>query len=280
MGTYLIAAVSDLQFSDLALSKRLELAEGHSCYEYAETKLKLFPQCGAECFTLDGARVIFDSKDSFINQTFGLGLFEEFRPETLDHLERFFRERNCAINHEVSPLVGVDAFRMLCSRGYKPIEISSIMYCPSRLESALPHERITVRKVESAEADIWIDVNSRAWGHETPDIIDFLLQVGAVGFARDSNHCFLAEFDGEPAAAGSISIHEGVGLLQGAATLPQFRGRGLQPALLRARLNFAAESGCDMSMIVAEAGSTSQKNAERQGFRIAYTRTKWSLELS
>jgi hypothetical protein len=28
-------------------------------------------------------------------------------------------------------------------------------------------------------------------------------------------------------------------------------------------------------MMVAEAGSDSQRNAERQGFRIAYTRMKW-----
>jgi hypothetical protein len=28
---------------------------------------------------------------------------------------------------------------------------------------------------------------------------------------------------------------------------------------------------------VTEAGSQSQRNAERKGFRIAYTRTKWQL---
>ena len=30
-------------------------------------------------------------------------------------------------------------------------------------------------------------------------------------------------------------------------------------------------------MIVAQPGSGSQRNAERNGFRIAYTRTKWRL---
>ena len=30
-------------------------------------------------------------------------------------------------------------------------------------------------------------------------------------------------------------------------------------------------------MMVTEAGSQSQRNAERAGFRIAYTRTKWRL---
>jgi hypothetical protein len=31
-------------------------------------------------------------------------------------------------------------------------------------------------------------------------------------------------------------------------------------------------------MIVAAPGSDSQRNAERAGFRIAYTRTKWRLQ--
>ena len=35
--------------------------------------------------------------------------------------------------------------------------------------------------------------------------------------------------------------------------------------------------GCDLATMGAEPGSASQRNAERSGFRIAYTRTKWSL---
>ena len=30
-------------------------------------------------------------------------------------------------------------------------------------------------------------------------------------------------------------------------------------------------------MMVAEVGSQSQRNAERKGFRVAYTRVKWGL---
>jgi hypothetical protein len=47
--------------------------------------------------------------------------------------------------------------------------------------------------------------------------------------------------------------------------------------LLEARLHFAADAGCNIAMLCAEPGSASQRNAERQGFRIAYSRTKWKL---
>ncbi|MCX6621649.1 MAG: hypothetical protein NTY38_11355 [Acidobacteria bacterium] len=42
-------------------------------------------------------------------------------------------------------------------------------------------------------------------------------------------------------------------------------------------MNYAASAGCDLAMMCAEPGSVSQRNAERQGFRIAYTRIKWEL---
>jgi hypothetical protein len=44
------------------------------------------------------------------------------------------------------------------------------------------------------------------------------------------------------------------------------------------RLRYGAEQGCNIAMVVAQPGSASQRNAERQGFRIAYTRIKWRLK--
>jgi hypothetical protein len=42
-------------------------------------------------------------------------------------------------------------------------------------------------------------------------------------------------------------------------------------------MRYAFDHGCDLAMMVAMPGSESQRNAERNGFRIAYTRTKWKL---
>jgi len=88
---------------------------------------------------------------------------------------------------------------------------------------------------------------------------------------------FLAELDGRPIAAGAMFIHDGVALLAGASTIPEGRRQGAQLALLESRLRHAAEKGCDIAMMCALPGGASQRNAERQGFRVAYTRIKWSL---
>jgi GNAT superfamily N-acetyltransferase len=108
-------------------------------------------------------------------------------------------------------------------------------------------------------------------------MLDTIREFGAIAAAREDCPCFVAEIDGEPGAAGVLSIHEGVALFGGSATVPELRRRGLQSALLHERLRYASERGCDLAMMVAAAGSESQRNAERKGFRIAYTRTKWLL---
>jgi hypothetical protein len=100
------------------------------------------------------------------------------------------------------------------------------------------------------------------------------------GFARSSVEvatCFVAEIGGEAIAAAALFMHEGVALLAGASTVPEGRRQGAQLALLDARLRTAVSSGCDLAMMVAAPGSASQRNAERNGFRVAYTRTKWQL---
>ncbi len=83
--------------------------------------------------------------------------------------------------------------------------------------------------------------------------------------------------DGRPGAAGVLCIHEGVALFGGSATIPELRRRGLQSALLNERMRYAHDHGCDIAMMVALPGSDSQRNAERKGFHVAYTRTKWRL---
>ena len=94
-------------------------------------------------------------------------------------------------------------------------------------------------------------------------------------FAAAGYSGFIVEKGGQAIATGGLVIHDRVALLAGASTIPDARGQGAQRAVLTTRLQFAADAGCDLAMTVAEPGGASQRNAERHGFRIAYTRTKW-----
>jgi GNAT superfamily N-acetyltransferase len=167
---------------------------------------------------------------------------------------------------------------LLCARGYRPIELSSVLHRPvERPASKDHHGAVTVRVVGLEEAALWARLNARGWAYEHPELLDFLNQFGAVAFAREHSVSFVAELDGEPGAAGALCLHDGVALFGGATTIPEMRRRGLQAALLEARMGYAFEHGYTLAMMVTEAGSQSQRNAERQDFLIAYTRTKWQL---
>jgi GNAT superfamily N-acetyltransferase len=99
--------------------------------------------------------------------------------------------------------------------------------------------------------------------------------LGRVSASSEGNTVFFAEIDGKPVGTGALAMHDGVAILAGASTVPEARKQGAQRALLEARLRHAALHGCDLAMMGAAPGSASQRNAERQGFRIAYTRIKW-----
>jgi len=58
----------------------------------------------------------------------------------------------------------------------------------------------------------------------------------------------------------------------GAATLPAYRRRGVQSALLASRLALARELGCDLAVVTTQPGSKSQGNVQRLGFELAYSR--------
>jgi GNAT superfamily N-acetyltransferase len=264
-------------FADLDLSRRLERAEGQACLQFAESRARLFPECGAAWIECAGAYAVFDGVDSPVTQSFGLGLFEELSPSSLDRIERFFLERGSVVVHEVSPLAGIPTMDLLCARGYRPIELSSVLHRPVELPGTREDGGVTVRVALKQEAGLWADLSARGWSRGNPELLGFLEQFGALAFARQESVNFIAELDGKPGATGMLCLHDGVALFAGASTIPEMRRRGLQAALLEARMRHAYEHGYSLAMMVTEAGSQSQRNAERKGFRIAYTRTKWRL---
>jgi hypothetical protein len=264
-------------FADRDLSLRLEGAEAFACRQFAQARKRIFPHCGSAWMTCGGATAVFDGVDAPTTQTFGLGLFEPLTIDALDQIEQFFLDRGAAIMHEVSPFAGTATLDLLCARNYRPLEISNVLYRTIEEPPAAHPAHIRVHVVAPEEFELWGSVSARGWTHDHPELEAFVREMGVISATREQSPCFLAEIDGQPAAAGALILHKGIALFGGAATVPEQRRRGLQAALLAERMRYAVQHGCDLAMMVAEAGSNSQRNAERQGFRVAYTRLKWQL---
>ena len=270
-----MAAIPSYPFADLALSRRLERTEAQSNIDFVEARAKAFPGSRARHLEVAGTHAMFDRVDSPLTQTFCLGIEQAVTKADLDRIESFFGDVGAPVFHEVSPLADPTVLALLNESAYEPFEFTSVMYqpiAPDRPAEASGPGR--VRASAPSENEVWAETSARGWS-ESPELSAFMLTFSRVSALKTSGHAFLAELDGNPIAAGGLTLHAGVALFAGASTVPEGRRQGAQNALLEARLRFAVERGCDVAMMCALPGSASQRNAERQGFRIAYTRIKW-----
>jgi hypothetical protein len=275
-------------FADLDLARRLERAEAVGGARFVEARQRLSPETNAEWIEVGGVYAMYDGPSSPVTQTFGLGLFTQPKTADLDRLESFFKDRGAQVLHEVSPLAGLAVADLLSRRGYRPVEFTSVMYQPfppslpaaHTADTAAPHDSkgavVSARLIHKGEEDLWSATSARGWA-ELPELGEFLTGMGRVVAEADGSLAFVAHLDGEPIATGVLRCSDGVALFGGASTIPRARNKGAHRALFEARVAASVAQGCDLAMICALPGSSSQRNAERQGFRVAYTRIKWQL---
>jgi hypothetical protein len=268
-----------IPLADSDLSLRLEYAEAWSNREFIDSRSRATPGTTACWREIGGAFVMFDFPGSPLTQTFGLGMRSPVLPADIASIESFFRDRGADTYHEVSPLADPSALALLNDRGYRPVEYTNVLFrtiTRDDTSGTWNDAALSVRRIQAEEEESWSATSSAGWG-EFPGLSEFMHDCGRVFTRQNNARLFLAELDGSAVATGILHIHGGVAIFAGASTIPSARRRGAQLALLHARLRFAHESGCDLAMMCAQPGSASQRNAERHGFRIAYTRTKWLL---
>ena len=150
---------------------------------------------------------MFDGLESPLTQTFGLGIFEQATPEHLDEIEAFFRDRNAPVFHEISPMTDLSMLSLLGERGYRPIELTSVMYRPlmsGSIDEAISNSGISTRRINESEADRWAEIAARGWVTEHESLGEFMLAFGRVAARTSGGNPFLAEIDGEAIAAAGF----------------------------------------------------------------------------
>ena len=86
---------------------------------------------------------------------------------------------------------------------------------------------------------------------------------------------YLGRVDGEPAATGVVCLTKGVGGLYSDSTHPDFRGRGIQKAMIRARIERGLRRGQRVFTARTEGANTSARNYEQTGFVPLYRASFW-----
>jgi GNAT superfamily N-acetyltransferase len=130
---------------------------------------------------------------------------------------------------------------------------------------------ISVQLCTPADAELWARTVALGFGGELAQSGDNVAVLRDL-FIQSNSKGVLAWVEGRPAGGGALTVHEGVAAIFGASTVPSFRRLGVQSAVIRALISYALDAQCDMAYTLTRPGSASQRNVERQGFRVAYTR--------
>jgi len=187
----------------------------------------------------------------------------------------FFREHHVPAKVRIVP----DGFNpaqadVLTELGLRHIGFHTILWSP------LPacgetDQRIDIREATSPEqidAHIRIQVSA----HGVPEnMIDSFLPLRRPWWNLPQLKFYLAYVDGVPAAQAILDCNGEIAYLAAAGTLPAYRRRGLQTALVRRRLLDAQNRGCKVVFGASDFENNSRTNQMAAGLQVAYTAAWW-----
>lgn len=264
-----------MQFVDKALARRLESVEEMPQVFYARVFQKTRPEIGAAEEEICGGHMIFAGLGSPIGRATGVGLDQPFTADDLDRVEQFYRSHQAPSQLDLCPLHPPEVFEMFKERGYAIAELNNVLYRPLDPNEEFPPPspaECEIRNGQIEESDaMGLIVESAFFPEGAPEPFRGLI---TPLYQMERALAFVATVEGQMVACGTglVIPEHGVFALCGAGTLAQFRCRGLQTALIRVRMAAAARAGCEYAVVVTQGGSTSQRNAERLGFRVAYSK--------
>jgi len=263
-----------MAFVDKGLARRLEAAEEIPQVRYAKLYQKQRPEIGAAVEPICGGHMIFAGVGSPIGRTVGMGFDGSASAKDFDRMEEFYRSRGAPSQIDVCPFSDPPLLELLKQRRYAVTELNNVLCrrLNGKYEAAVPPGAV-IRAGQTDESEKLAQLVVRGFFPEGNAPPDFAALIAPM-YGFDGALPFVAEINGEIAACacGLVIPEYGIVAFFGAATLPEHRKRGLQTALHHARLKAATNAGCEYAVVVTQAGTTSERNAECVGFQVAYSK--------
>ena len=250
------------------LARRLEAAEAVDAAECAEAACAVDAECAPALEAAGGGILTFCGAVSPLTHALGLAMHSPMTEGELDGIEEFFRSRGAPVVVDVCPHADPSLRELLSARGYRISEMNNVLVRALRPDETWTAEAGVERAVD--DALYARTVGTGFFGREEITAEEY--KIGQILFHMKSGSPLIAFSGNDPAGACGFSARNGVASFFGDATLTPYRGRGLHAAMIAARLRLAVEAGCDLATAGTQPGSTSQRNYQRMGFEVAYTR--------
>jgi len=246
-----------------ALARRIENAQAEQV-----DRTPMHSRQGIPALRVAGGRALFLGPRSPFSAAIGVGLDGRVGLEDLDRIEELLGQGGGAVRIELNPFCEPALSAKLAARGYR-VERFLQVWCRPASPVPPPMPGVEVRPLRPGEERRWAELFFLSYlGRPASSELEL---AGGLGIVRtQGNTCFLALQEGEPRGVGVASVTDGVALLSADGVVPPFRGRGLQLALIHARLAWAARQGAEVVSASTEPATASQRNYEKAGFRCAY----------
>ncbi len=253
-------------YVDRELVKRVEYGAAETSARQAEVLARMTPTSPAAAQECDGGQLIAFGAGRYVNRAAGIGLGSMPGAEIVAAVQSFYEARSLPPSVEVNPWVNADLLEALAAADFRFERFRNVYV--RELGSLPDSPKADIREVDAA---MMAARNAILAGDSSPEARRVSNEFCEAMAQLDDTHDFVAIVNDVPAACGSLNIVDGVGWLGGAATLTEFRGQGLQQALLAYRLHLARELKCDFVACTAVPDGQSARNLERLGFQLLYT---------
>ena len=196
--------------------------------------------------------------------------------EHLADLGEWYAGHGVILRVDVTPQAGDDAlYASLRAAGLSHVGFFGALYATPDAVASCAVGIAGEVTIESAEIDEFASVYVEGLAYPSAHAATMTASVLVLSSVPDV-HLFRARAGGRTIGVGLLHVCAGTAYLAAASTLIDARGRGAQLALIRHRVEVAAELGCDLAVGHAAFGSSSQRNLERAGLRMAYTKALWA----
>jgi GNAT superfamily N-acetyltransferase len=247
------------------LIEPVERSRWRNLLAYAAAYRALYPDAGTATRRLCGGVAVFTETGSPVNHLLGAGLTEPITDRGVAEVESFFAEFGSEFEAWVAPGRDLAPF---VARGYAGPNTLRVFTRPAVPVDAVAGP-ITVERVDRGstdEAETYGRLAAAAFGSSVP----VMIRLFAAFFAVPGVGLYRARVGGVVAGVARLAIDGDLAEFGGGATLPEFRGRGVQQAMLRHRINEACAAGCSVLVTEAEPETGSARNILRAGFEAAF----------
>lgn len=211
-----------------------------------------------------------------LNHVSGAGMEQPITHDALQELEELYRARGLTVELDLCPYAHRDSLSAVAKAGLCVNAYANTYWCPLGATRATP-SKIEVQSSSDPSSDPFIRSSVLGFlAHSQPRSHELLTLLARCACVRADTTLFTAKVDGKLAGTAALALVPtrvgSAAMLYLASTLPEFRGRGVQAALLTQRLAKATELGARIAVVTARPGTSSARNAERAGLQLAYTK--------